>query len=90
MRPEEPSEAASLPLELGRRSYEVPLAELDAALTQDVVGSRGMKIEVRQAEVQQQNRRAMVTTLILILGGVLLAALAVIYFSVARRRQPRK
>jgi hypothetical protein len=32
----------------------------------------------------------MVTTLILILGGVLLAALAVIYFSMVRRRQPRK
>jgi hypothetical protein len=29
-----------LPLKLGRRSHEVPLAELDAALTQDVVGSR--------------------------------------------------
>jgi Thiamine pyrophosphate enzyme, C-terminal TPP binding domain len=48
------SEGASLPLELGRRSHEVPLAELDATLTQDVVGGRGMKIEVRQAEVQQQ------------------------------------
>ena len=43
-----PSEGASVPLKLGRRSHEVPLAELDAALTQDVVGSRGMKIEVRQ------------------------------------------
>ena len=49
-----PSEGASLKLELGRRSHEVPLAELDATLTQDVVGGRGMKIEVRQAEVQQQ------------------------------------
>jgi hypothetical protein len=34
--------------------------------------------------------RARVTTLILILGGVLLAVLAVIYFSLVRRRQPRK
>ena len=32
----------------------------------------------------------MVTTSILVLGGVLLAALAVIYFSMVRRRQPRK
>ena len=32
----------------------------------------------------------MVTTLILILGGVLLAALALIYFSLVRRRQPKK
>ena len=32
----------------------------------------------------------MATTLILILGGVLLAALAVIYFSLVRRRQPRR
>ena len=32
----------------------------------------------------------MVTTLILAVGGVLLAALAVIYFSMIRRRQPKK
>ena len=39
-----------------------------------------------EIEIDEQ----MVTTLILILGGVLLAALALIYFSLVRRRQPKK
>ena len=38
-------------LECYRRSDEIALAELDAAMAQDVVGGGGVKIEIRQTEI---------------------------------------
>ena len=38
-------------LECYRRSHEIPLADLDAAMAQDVVGSSGVEIEIRQTEI---------------------------------------
>jgi hypothetical protein len=38
-------------LECYRRSHEIALAELDAAMAQDVVGGGGVEIEIRQTEV---------------------------------------
>ena len=41
-------------LEHYRRSHEIALAQLDAAMAQDVVGGGGLEIEIRQTEVQQK------------------------------------
>jgi len=49
-----PSVAATAALECYRRSHEIALAELDAAMAQDVVGGGGVKIEIRQTEIQQE------------------------------------
>src|SRR5262245_29270084 len=38
-----------------RRAHEIALADLHAALPDDVVGGRGVKEEVRQAVAQQQS-----------------------------------
>ena len=38
-------------LECYRRSHEIALAELDAAMAQDVVGGGGLEIEIRQTEI---------------------------------------
>src|SRR5579883_17994 len=38
-----------------RRPHEVALAELDPAVTQDVVGGRAVEIEVRQHVIEQQS-----------------------------------
>src|SRR5882757_1616273 len=37
-----------------RRAHEIALADLDAALANDVVGGGGVEIEVRQAAAEQQ------------------------------------
>ena len=38
-------------LECYRRSHEIALADLDAAMAQDIVGGGGVEIEIRQTEV---------------------------------------
>src|SRR3954447_14812565 len=37
-----------------RRAHEIALADLDAALADDVVGGGGMEIEIRQRTAEQQ------------------------------------
>jgi hypothetical protein len=43
--------ARTAALECYRRSHEIALAELDAAMAQDVVGGGCVKVEIRQAEI---------------------------------------
>src|SRR5258708_1428837 len=43
------------PSQIHRRSNEVPVAELDAAVAQDVVGGGAVKIEIRQDMIEQQS-----------------------------------
>jgi hypothetical protein len=38
-------------LECYRRAHEIALAELDAAMAQDIVGGGGVEIEIRQTEI---------------------------------------
>jgi len=42
------------PLQIHRRSHEVALAELDAAVAQDVVGGGAVEIEIRQHMIEKQ------------------------------------
>src|SRR3954470_4022597 len=53
-RPRQYQTQASKSLQRHRLAHEVALAELDAAVAQDVVGGGAVEIEVRQDEVEQQ------------------------------------
>src|SRR5262249_46241360 len=46
--------ATTIALQTDRRAHEISLAKFNAAMSQNVVGRRAVKIEIRQDEIEQQ------------------------------------